>query len=54
MSGYAQDVPIGPDSKIDGMEFLQKPFSTEKLADTVKAVLAEELDSTPAALDASA
>jgi PAS domain S-box-containing protein len=54
MSGYAQDVPIGPDSKIDGMEFLQKPFSTEKLADTVKAVLAEEPDSTPAALDASA
>jgi PAS domain S-box-containing protein len=40
MSGYAQDVPIGPDSKLDGMEFLQKPFGTDTLADTVRAALA--------------
>ncbi len=39
MSGYAQDVPIGPDSKLDGMEFLQKPFGTDTLADTVRRVL---------------
>jgi PAS domain S-box-containing protein len=41
MSGYAQDVPIGPDSRLDGMEFLQKPFATETLAETVRAVLTD-------------
>jgi PAS domain S-box-containing protein len=41
MSGYAQDVPIGPDLRLDGMEFLQKPFATETLADTVRSVLSE-------------
>jgi len=41
MSGYAQDVPLGPDSRLDGMEFLQKPFGTETLVDTIRAVLAD-------------
>ena len=41
MSGYAQDVPLGPDSKLDGMEFLQKPFGAEALAEAVRAALAE-------------
>ncbi len=41
MSGYAQDVPIGPDSKLDGMDFLQKPFGTDTLADTVRRVLSD-------------
>jgi PAS domain S-box-containing protein len=54
MSGYAQDVPIGPDSKIEGMEFLQKPFGTEKLAERVRAVLAEDPTPSQQALDASA
>jgi len=41
MSGYAQDVPLGPDSKLDGMDFLQKPFGTDTLADTVRRVLSD-------------
>ncbi|GEM_PF-400609 len=40
MSGYAQDVPLGLDSRLDGMQFLQKPFGTEALVDTIRAVLA--------------
>ncbi len=40
MSGYAQDVPVGSDSKLDGMDFLQKPFGTDTLASTVRAALA--------------
>jgi PAS domain S-box-containing protein len=40
MSGYAQDVPLGPDSRLEGMEFLQKPFGTETLAETVRTALA--------------
>jgi PAS domain S-box-containing protein len=40
MSGYAQDVPFGPDSRLEGMEFLQKPFGTEALAETVRTALA--------------
>ena len=60
MSGYAQDVPVGPDSKLDGMDFLQKPFGADTLADTVRRVLfdgtarsqsasasAEDLDASP-------
>jgi len=43
MSGYAQDVPLGPDSRLDGMEFLQKPFGTEALVETIRAVLAGPL-----------
>jgi FixJ family two-component response regulator len=41
MSGYAQDVPLGPDSKLDGMEFLQKPFGAEALAEALRTALAE-------------
>ena len=41
MSGYAQDVPLGPDSRIDGMEFLQKPFGAATLAEAVRTALAE-------------
>ncbi len=41
MSGYAQDVPLGPDAKLEGMDFLQKPFGTDTLADAVQAALAE-------------
>ncbi len=41
MSGYAQDVPLGPDSRLDGMKFLQKPFGAETLAEAVRVALAE-------------
>jgi PAS domain S-box-containing protein len=43
MSGYAQDGPLGPDARLEGMAFLQKPFGTEALAETVRAALAGPL-----------